>query len=84
MCLCVRQWTGTDASFLIGNMTRQVDVYAWEGSAWDAGKKGIRAPTNYAMTSADLTAIPSVVVTHPSNQYFMAATASAYAYVWSL
>ena len=61
-----------------------MDLYGWDKSPWTAGKAEITAPTAYAMTSADLTAIPSVVVTHPSNTYFMAATASAYSYVWSL
>ena len=79
------RWTGTDDAFLVGNMTRQVDLYGWgAGGAWEAGRKTVKTPTSYALTSAELTAIPSVVATHPSNTYFMAATASAYAYVWSL
>ena len=78
------RWTRTDDAFLIGNMRRQVDVYGWDGGAWTADKAALKEPNEYAMTSADLTAIPSVVVVHPSNTYFLAATASAYAYVWSL
>ena len=78
------KWTRTDDAFLIGNMRRQVDLYGWDGGAWTDDQTAVKEPNEYAMTSADLTAIPSVVVVHPSNTYFLAATASAYAYVWSL
>ena len=77
------KWTMTDDAFIIGNMSRQVDLYAWEKEAVKGGG-GVPPPQLYAMTSGELTAIPSAVAIHPSNEYFIGATASSYAYLWGL
>ncbi|MCJ1296984.1 hypothetical protein MMC34_008553 [Xylographa carneopallida] len=92
------KWTMTDDAFLIGNMSRQVDLYAWDGTASGGGGGGAKgkgkgasveavsvpAPEHHAMTSSELTAIPSAVAIHPTNEYFVGATASSYAYLWGL
>ena len=92
------KWTMTDDAFLIGNMNRQVDLFAWErqgeaegggkgrseGKAAGAGVVSVGVPQLYGMTSSELTAIPSAVAIHPSNEYFIGATASSYAYLWGL
>ena len=79
------KWTMSDDAFLIGNMSRQVDLYAWDGKGDGAGGGGgVGVPELHAMTSSELTAIPSAVVIHPSNEYFLGATASSYAYLWGL
>jgi WD40 repeat protein len=82
------RWTMTDDAFIVGNMQRQVDVYGWENAAaggWSGGRQagGVRQPDHSGLTSAELTAIPSVIAVHPTNSCFMAATASSYAYVFA-
>ncbi len=79
------KWTMTDDAFLIGNMSRQVDLFAWDGAA-EGGKKdaSVGAWELHAQTSSELTAIPSAVAIHPSNEYFVGATASSYAYLWGV